>query len=234
MPGSIRLFVREALCAGAEIAVTPARAHYLRDVMRRGPGDAVHVFDGASGEWRARIATVARDRATLIVGECLREQEPEPELWLVFAALKRDATDWVVQKATELGVSALLPVTTAHTVAGRINLDRVEAIAVEAAEQCERLTVPAIHPLQRLDALLERWPDRVLHAALEREAAPAPAPGNGPAALLIGPEGGWSDVERRTLRSKAFIRPVSLGPRVLRAETAAVAGLALLQARDHG
>jgi 16S rRNA (uracil1498-N3)-methyltransferase len=230
-----RLFVASPLAEGLEILATPAHAHYLGSVMRRGPDDPVHLFNGTDGEFAARIATLRRDRANFVVGTQRRQQAPEPDLWLVFALLKRDATDLVAQKATELGAAALLPVITERTNAARISELRLTAIATEAAEQSERLTVPRIHPLRRLHDTLADWPaGRTLHAALERESAPLLAPARGPAALLVGPEGGFTPPELDALRRCPFVNPVSLGPRILRAETACLAGLALLQAPGCG
>ena len=227
-----RLYVPIPLAPGATIAATPAQAHYLGTVLRARPHDPVNLFNGSDGEWRARIASLQRDRLTLTVGDQHCPQMPEPDLWLAFALLKRDATDLVVQKATELGAAQLWPVLTARTNAARANLDRLTAIAVEAAEQCERLTVPRIHPPDRLPDLLGAWPqDRRLYAAIERAAgAPPLRPTNQPAALLVGPEGGFASDELEAMARHPFVTPVSLGPRVLRAETACVAGLALLQA----
>lgn len=233
MSGSIRLFVSALLAEGATVHATPGQAHYLGTVMRRGPDAPVRLFNGADGEWQARIAAIKRDRAVLTVETRLRAQTAEPGPWLVFALLKRDATDLVAQKATELGVSALLPVTTERTNAERVNAARMSAIATEAAEQSERLTVPRVAPVQRLSDLLAEWPaERRLFAALERSnAAPLRPDGSvGMAALLVGPEGGFSASELDGLRARPFVVPVSLGPRVLRAETASIAGLALLQA----
>ena len=144
MPTIPRLYVPADLTPGATIAGTTSQAHYLGTVLRCQPGDPVHLFNGRDGEWQAHIAALRRDRLCLTVETQRRPQQPEPDLWLVFALLKRDATDLVVQKATELGVSALLPVLTERTNAARINPDRLTAIATEAAEQCERLTVPLI------------------------------------------------------------------------------------------
>jgi 16S rRNA (uracil1498-N3)-methyltransferase len=153
------------------------------------------------------------------------------DLWLAFALLKRQATDLVVQKATELGVAAILPVITMHSVGERVNLARLAAIATEAAEQSERLSVPTIQPPQPLPALLAAWPgERRLVAAIERAEAPPPAVGAGPTALLVGPEGGFAPVELDVLAAHPFVEPATLGPRILRAETAAIVGLALLQA----
>jgi 16S rRNA (uracil1498-N3)-methyltransferase len=235
MSGSIRLFVSAPLAEGTTVHATQGQAHYLGTVMRRGPDAPVRLFNGADGEWQARIATIKRDRAVLTVETQLRAQAAEPGPWLVFALLKRDATDLVAQKATELGVSALLPVTTERTNAERVNAARMSAIATEAAEQSERLTVPRVAPVQRLPDLLARWPaERRLFAAIERSNAiplrPDPTPGV--AALLVGPEGGFSAAELDALRARPFVVPVSLGPRVLRAETASIAGLALLQVGD--
>ena len=233
---SPRLFIQVSLCAGATLAASPSQAHHLGTVLRRGPGDTVRLFNGADGEWAARIALLRRDRCELEVGARLRPQTPEPDLWLAFAPLKRDATDLLVEKTTELGVAALLPVLTARTVAARVNLDRLAAIATAAAEQCERLTVPLIAAPVPLPALLADWPaERALVAALERQGAPGVAPLAGPAGLLpagllIGPEGGFTGAELDLLRRHAFVGPASLGARILRAETAAIVGLALLQA----
>lgn len=233
MPGSIRLYVDAPLAPAAAIAATPAQAHYLGTVMRRGEGAAVRLFNGADGEWRARLTALRRGEATF-VAECrVREQAAEPDLWLVFALLKRDATDLVVQKATELGVAAILPVITERVRGERVNEARLAAIAMEAAEQSERLTVPVIHPPRRLRDVLADWPAaRPLHVAAERAGAPHLRPAHGPAALLVGPEGGFAPRELDALRAAPFAVPVSLGPRILRAETASIAGLALLQASD--
>ncbi len=226
----IRLYVAAPLSAGAEIAALPAQAHYLATVMRRTTGDAVVLFNGADGEWSGRVILAARGKAALLAETRLRAQAPEPDLWLLFALLKRDTTDLVVQKATELGVSVIVPLLTERTNAGRINADRLRAIAVEAAEQSERLTVPTIQPLCPLDQALADWSgERPLYVALERDQTAPPPRAAGPAALLVGPEGGFGPRDRTMLQRHKFVRPISLGPRILRAETAAIAGLALLQ-----
>jgi len=230
-----RLYVPAALGEGVTIAATAAQAHYLGTVLRRAPGDPVHLFNGSDGEWQARVATLRRDQASFTVASQRRPQAPEPDLWLVFAALKRDATDLVVQKATELGAAALYPVFTARTNTGRLNEARLAAIAIEAAEQCERLTIPALHPPRPLPDLLATWPpDRPLFAAIERHQAPLLRPATGPAALLVGPEGGFTPAELEALHRHPFVTTASLGPRILRADTACVAGLALLQAPGCG
>ncbi len=231
MSGSIRLHVAAPLTEGVELEATPGQAHYLAAVMRRAPGGTVRVFNGADGEWEARIIALHRGRARLRVERRLRAQRAEPDLWLAFAVLKRDATDLTVQKATELGAAVLQPVLTARTGAARVNTERLAAIATEAAEQCERLTVPRIAAPRPLREVLATWPSgRPLFAAVEREAAPKLRPWPGPAGLLVGPEGGFAPAELDELRHHPLVKPVSLGPRILRAETAAIVGLALLQA----
>ena len=235
MSGSIRLFVSDALFAGATITPSAAQAHYLGSVMRRGVGDTLRLFNGSDGEFSARIASLRRDKAVLAVESLLRPQASETDLWLAFALLKRDATDLLVQKATELGVAALLPVCTERTQATRVNLARLGAIAIEAAEQSERLSVPALHAPVALPALLAGWPgERRLFVALERADSAPLRPASGPAAILIGPEGGFSPNDRVAMTFSQKCLPVSLGPRILRAETAAIVALALLQARSCG
>lgn len=229
-----RLFLDDALTEGAEIPGTPAQAHHLGTVLRRGPGDAVAVFNARDGEFAARIATLRKDRCAFALGERLRPPAPEPDLRLVVAALKRDALDWVVEKATELGVAAIHPVTTRRTVVDRVNLDRLSAIARGAAEQCERLSVPVVHPAVPLHAALDAWDGAPLLVAAERRGAlPIRHVAGGmrlPCGWLVGPEGGfeWGELDDATRRP--FVTAVALGPRILRAETAAVAGLAVLQA----
>jgi 16S rRNA (uracil1498-N3)-methyltransferase len=224
-----RLFVSGPLAAGAEIPATSGQAHYLLHVMRRSPGDIIRVFDGAAGEWSARLAVPRKGAAILAVETRIRPQSAEPDLWLAFAPLKRDTTDLTVQKAAELGVSAIIPVLTERTNTTRLNLERLNTVAIEAAEQSERLSVPAIGAPVRLADLLASWPaSRRLAVAVERS-APGPFPAQA-GALLVGPEGGFAPHELDVMHRSPFICPVSLGPRVLRAETAAIVGLALLQA----
>lgn len=230
-----RLYVDAPLAAGAELPLAAAQAHYLGTVLRRAPGSALRLFNGRDGEWAARLASLKRDRAQVVVDAALRPQQEDADLWLAFALLKRDATDLVVQKATELGAAALLPVITARTNAHRVNEDRLRAIAIEAAEQCERLTIPEIAAPQALAALLDGWPaDRPLFAAVERSPEAAGLYPRARAGLLVGPEGGFAPVELDALRSHPIVRTVQIGPRVLRAETACIAGLALLQAPGCG
>jgi 16S rRNA (uracil1498-N3)-methyltransferase len=217
-----RSFLDAALSEGAEIPGTPAQAHHLGTVLRRGPGDAVAVFNPRDGEFAATIASLRKDRCAFALGQRLRAAASEPDLRLVVAVLKRDALDWVVEKATELGVAAIHPVTTRRTVADRLNPTRLSAIARGAAEQCERLSVPAIHPARPLHAALDAWDGAPLLVAAERRGA-----------LPIGHATDGLRFEAGELddaTGRAFVTAVALGPRILRAETAAVAGLAVLQA----
>ncbi len=231
MTGSIRLFTTQALASDLNIQATPEQAHYLANVMRRGVGDIVVLFNGVDGEFNAEITAIKRDRAVFALRDKLRPQLALPSMTLIFAPLKRDTTTFVIEKATELGVTHIRPVFTDRTQAGRVNLDRFHATAREAAEQCERLCVPLIDEPVRLFDLLGAWPhDRLLFAAIERADAKRPEFRPNPAALLVGPEGGFTQTELDAMRRLSFVKPISLGPLILRAETAVIAGLALVQA----
>ena len=223
-----RLFVRTALGEGATVELDGPHANYLGNVLRLRGGGEVLLFDGASGEWLARIAEVGKKRMSLSVERRTRPVEAVPDLWLAFAPVKRAQVDWLVEKATELGVARLLPVITRRTVVERIKGERLASIAVEAAEQCGRTLVPEIAEPVGLDALLSaRDPGRTLYFADEtggESLGTAFAPG--PALILTGPEGGFTPEERAAIRAAPGVRPVSLGPRILRAETAALAGVA--------
>lgn len=219
-----RLFVDEPLSQGASLVVD---GNYLCAVLRLGAGDKVRLFDDRTGEWLAEIAEAGKKRVTLLVGARLRGREAVPDLWLLFAPVKRGRIDWLVEKATELGVARLVPATTRRTIVERLNLGRLRAHAIEAAEQCERTALPDLAAPQKLGAVLEAWPeDRALYFADEAGGEPfRPAPG--PAAILIGPEGGFTEEERAAIRALPQARPVSLGPRILRADTAALAAISL-------
>jgi 16S rRNA (uracil1498-N3)-methyltransferase len=226
----LRLFVEPPLAPGIAVEATAGQAHYLGTVMRRAMGETVRLFNGHDGEWSAHIETLNRGKATFRLEALVRAQADDTDVWLAFALLKRDTTDLLVQKATELGVAALLPVITERTNAVRVNMDRLRSIAVEAAEQSERLTVPTLHEPRKLAEVLASWPaERTLWAALERADAPPIRSADGPSGLLIGPEGGFGPLDHAALDHLPFIKPISLGPRILRAETAAIVGLALLQ-----
>lgn len=228
---SIRLYVPDLPAPGMAFALPDAQAHYLANVMRLSEGDTLRVFNALAGEWRADITKISRKAAMLTAQTQARPPAPEPDAWLCFALLKRQKTDMVVEKATELGVSVIQPVITARTNADHVNLDRLHAIAIEAAEQCERLHVPQIRPPQKLPSLLGNWPDRPLYIADERRTSALLGPAAGACALMIGPEGGFTERELEDIaRQVPTSRPVSLGSRILRAETAAIAGLALLLA----
>ena len=233
--GTIRLFVESDLVPGAEISATSLQAHYLGAVMRRGVGDPVILFNGRDGEYLARITLIKRDQARFLADRQTRPQIPLPEMTLVFAPIKRDATDLVVQKATELGVTAIYPILTARSNTQRVNLERFRAISVEAAEQCERTDLPTLHSPVPLFQFLAGWPvDKPLAACLERSDAPHLATIPPATGLIVGPEGGFTSSELDVMRRHPFVMPVSLGSLILRAETAAIAGLALLQANTAG
>ena len=227
-----RLFVTVPVGEGARVELDPAQANYLGNVLRMKEGAELLVFDGASGEWLARIAEVGRKRMTLVVERRTREPETIPDVWLAFAPVKRARIDWLVEKATELGVARLVAVTTQRTVVERLNLDRLKAHIVEAAEQCGRTLLPEIaEPLSLNQFLARRDASRPLYFADEGGGEPATSAFKaGAAAILIGPEGGFTDDERAAIRSALNAHPISLGPRILRAETAALAALAAFMA----
>jgi 16S rRNA (uracil1498-N3)-methyltransferase len=227
-----RLFVRTPLSDDVMVGLDAAQANYLCNVLRLGEGAELLLFDGGSGEWLARISEAGRKRMTLAVQRRTREPEIMPDAWLAFAPVKRAQTDWLVEKATELGAARLVPVMTRRTVAERVKLERLEAIAIEAAEQCGRTRLPDIAEPETLkDLLNQRDAARTLYFADEVGGAPvAEAFKPGPALILIGPEGGFTDEERALIRVAPNAVPVSLGPRILRAETAALAALAAYMA----
>ncbi len=222
------MFVRQPLSDGAQVELDAGQANYLGNVLRLKTGAELLLFDGHSGEWLGRIAEAGKKRMTLSVECKTRDPECIPDVWLAFAPVKRTQTDWLVEKATELGASRLIPVMTRRTVAERIRLERLEAIAIEAAEQCGRTLLPDIAEPVPLDRFLaDRNAGRTLYFADEAGGEPAAtAFKSGPALILIGPEGGFSEEERAIIRAAANALPISLGPRILRAETAALAALA--------
>ncbi|MEQ1780717.1 MAG: 16S rRNA (uracil(1498)-N(3))-methyltransferase [Hyphomonadaceae bacterium] len=247
MSATPRLYVAPDLIEGGAVLLDGDQAHYLTRVMRLGAGDPVRVFNGRHGEWEASLSASTKSTATLQLGPRVRAQASVPDIWLLFAPLKKARTDFVVEKAVELGAAEIRPVLTERTDAETVRVDRLQRLAIEAAEQTERLDVPPIRDAAKLVPVLNSWDAaRVLLFADEAgDDAERPWGGeagrarpadevlrslpDGPAAILIGPEGGFSGAERAHLRKQAFVRPVSLGPRILRAETAALAMLALWQ-----
>lgn len=242
--GKIRLFVRETLAPGARLTLPPEQSHYAARVMRARAGDPVVLFNGSDGEWRAVIDETDKRSVRLHVESRLRDQDAVPDLTLLFAPVKRARLDFLVQKATELGVRALRPVLTRRTIVERVNLERMRANVIEAAEQCGRLTVPEVLEPVKLLRLLNEWPSgrrllfcdealpesepartaREALGALDREAR------NAPWSVLIGPEGGFAPEERELLHALPGALAVGLGPRIMRADTAAIAALTLWQA----
>ncbi|WP_170365504.1 16S rRNA (uracil(1498)-N(3))-methyltransferase [Ruegeria arenilitoris] len=234
MSAKIRLYVDHPLGAGQSVPLTREQAHYLFGVMRLAVGGQVALFNGRDGEWLAEVAEWGKRGGVLSCLEQTRPLQLPPDLWLLFAPIKKARTDFIVEKAAEMGAAKIIPVQTAFTNSERIRQDRLQAHAVEAAEQCGGTFVPEVCDLQRLDKLLDNWPDdRQLMFCDEAEAGSAlrlAAQDKGlPWAILIGPEGGFSDTERQRLKDLLFTHVVSLGPRILRADTAAVAAMTLWQ-----
>ncbi|MDG5749740.1 16S rRNA (uracil(1498)-N(3))-methyltransferase [Qipengyuania sp. XHP0211] len=229
-----RLFVEDELGTGRTIAVEGNQANYLARVMRVTEGDAVILCDDLTGEWATRVVQVDKRRVELEVEQHLRPREPVPDFWLCPALLKKDRFDLVLEKATELGVARIAPVVTRRCVADKLNPERADTIVTEAAEQCARTALPEIAPVAKLEALLRNWPqDRHLFFADEEGGEPAADAfcyAEGPAALLVGPEGGFDDAERAAIRAHPASVAISLGPRILRGETAAISGTAVWMA----
>ena len=229
-----RLFVDESLSEGADVRVEGNQAHYLGKVMRIAQGDTVILCDNETGEWAAEVVDAGKRHVLLKPQQHLRPREEVPDFWLCAALLKKDRFDMVLEKATELGVDRIQPVVTSRCVADKLNPERANTIVTEAAEQCARTALPDVGEPQKLDALLRDWPkERILFFADEEggeAAADAFCYADGPAALLTGPEGGFTDQERAAIRAHPAARAISLGPRILRGETAALAGIAVWMA----
>jgi 16S rRNA (uracil1498-N3)-methyltransferase len=228
-----RLFVPHPLAEGAAVSIEGGQAHYLAKVMRVGEGDAVVLCDDVTGEWLSRVAAAGKREVVLVPEALMRPREQVPDFTLCAALLKKPNFDLVLEKATELGVRRIQPVITRRCVADSLNAERAQAIVTEAAEQCARTALPQIAAPMKLDTLLRDWPaERRLFFADETggDAAATAFAEAGSAALLIGPEGGFDDTERTAIRALPQARPVSLGPRILRGETAAIAASALWMA----
>lgn len=249
MPVSPRLYVADDLPGDGRITLAHVQSHYLVHVLRRAAGDEVRLFNGRDGEWRGVIARLGKKSVDLVLADCLRPQTAGPDLALLFAPVKKARTDFIVEKATELGVRILAPVITARTNAETVRIERLAALAIEAAEQTERLDVPSIAAPLKLEHALSTWPRERLvvfadEAGDDQSAAWGGTAGRAPAlasvladiapttplAFLVGPEGGFTPDERASLRALPFVRPAGLGPRILRADTAAAAGLAVIGA----
>ena len=235
MSAKIRLYVEHPLGAGQSLPLDRDQAHYLFGVMRLSAGSQVLLFNGTDGEWLADV-TEAKKRAGVLT--CVEQTKPlqmPPDLWLLFAPIKKARTDFIVEKAAEMGAARILPVQTEFTNSERIRQDRLQAHAIEAAEQCGGTSVPEVAELQKLDRLLDHWPDgRQLMFCDEAEVGnalelAAADKSDAPWAILIGPEGGFSEAERKRLHALPYSHVVSLGPRILRADTAAVAAMTLWQ-----
>ena len=235
-----RLFVPGPLSPGEVITLAGQQVHYISNLIRLQAGEALALFNGRDGEWRAAVVAYSKKEVTLKVSQCTRKQTPEPDLWLAFAPIRRPGIDYMAQKATELGVSKLIPVKTMRTVVTRIKAEHLAANAREAAEQCERLTIPDVVDMAKLETVLGNWPGerRLLFCdeekgdplVVEALLAVSQKPAKSPWGILIGPEGGFTSKERELIRSYSYCIPASLGPRVLRADTAALAALSLWQA----
>lgn len=229
----LRLYVPDALTESAQITLNKNQHHYLARVMRRTISDKLTLFNGKDGEWQARIISQDKETVTRVESQ-LRKQEHKPDIWLLFAPVKNAKPEWIVDKATELGASKIIPTLTRHTIVRKIHDARLQAHAIEAAEQTERMTVPEITTLSPLPKLLEQWPeDRPLlfcdesgngepiGKALQKQSTPL--------AIIIGPEGGFAEEEHQLLQNHKQTQPVTLGPRILKADTAAISALALVQ-----
>ncbi|MET0575508.1 MAG: 16S rRNA (uracil(1498)-N(3))-methyltransferase [Mesorhizobium sp.] len=231
-----RLFVPHEIAQGLEIEADVQQSHYLANVLRLGERAQLLLFNGRDGEWLAQVATVAKKRVTLAPVTQTRIQPEHPDLVYCFAPLKQGRLDYLVQKAVEMGAGLLQPVITQHTQMSTVGIDRLRANVIEAAEQCGILAIPRVAEVVKLDRVLWEWePGRQLIFCDESAETNNPAPilktiSSRKLGLLIGPEGGFSEDERRQLRALPFVTPIPLGPRILRADTAAVAALAVIQA----
>jgi len=225
-----RLYIGDDLSSERPVNLSKDQSHYLIRVMRRHSGDMVTLFNGRDGEWQARIVDASKSSCVLEISQQLREQTPEPDIWLAFAPIKKSRLDFMIEKATELGAARLLPVITHHTEVGRINRDRLQATVMEASEQCERLSVPEVIEAEDFHSFIANWPEGrrlfYLDETGNGELLSKVLKGDQPGGFLVGPEGGFSPSELDVLRELPFSFGISLGPRILRTETAALSALA--------
>lgn len=233
--GRIRLYVKQKPIVGRKIVLDAGQSHYLGSVMKVVPGDEVGCFDGQSGEYGCEVAEIGKKNCVLNVISHDRLFEPVPDIWLLFSPVKKDNTDFIIQKATELGVRRLIPVITRRTISARVNTERFALNTIEAAEQCRRTDVPEISGAVKLENVLKTWDScRPLYFMDEtqnsRPVAEVFASAPAPCAILVGPEGGFDKAELECLRQLPYARGVSLGRRILRAETAVAAALSCWQA----
>jgi len=232
-----RLYIKQAFISGADIFLDEKQTHYLANVLRQQAGNSLVVFNGEDGEWIAKIAFLNKKRVTLILQKQLRSQKNAPDLWLLAAPLRSGKTETVIEQATELGISRFIPVSTQFTVASRINQERLVSVAIEASEQCERMDIPCIESMTSFQDLIARWnPDRTIIYGDESGAGKQPDElfphlTNGKYAMLIGPEGGFSSSELELLRKAKYALGMCMGPRIMRAPTAAIAAITLIQSR---
>lgn len=229
-----RLFVEQPLAVGVTLNISGNSAHYLTSVMRLKEGAPVKLFDDISGEYLATVTNISKRDLNLTVEAKLRDRETTPDLWIAQALIKKDRFDWIAEKACEMGVTRFVPMLTARCIVDKVKDDRLRAHMIEAAEQCERTALPQIAPLTKLEALLKEWPtERALYFCDERGGEPfLETIKAGPGAVLIGPEGGFTDSENAAIRAHPNACPVSLGPRILRADTAAVAAISVWMAKN--
>jgi 16S rRNA (uracil1498-N3)-methyltransferase len=229
-----RLFVSDTLSEVESVTIAGPQAHYLLNVMRLREGGCLKLCDNQTGEWLGRIESAGKRDCVVSIEAKLRERENVPDLWLLAAPIKKARIDWLVEKATELGLARYQPVITQRTIVERMNLGRLRTHMVEAAEQCGRTALPELAEAEKLATSIKKWPqDRTLYFADEHGGEPLPkalSHNEGPTALLIGPEGGFTADERDMIRGMAKAKPVSLGPRILRAETAAIAAITIFMA----
>lgn len=229
-----RLFVDAGLAEGQTVACTPPQTNYLRNVLRLKPADTILIFNGRDGEWRAEVSEAGKRATALLVCERVRPQEGGPDIDYLFAPLKRARLDYMVEKATEMGVARLRPVLTRRTTPERVKIERMRAHAIEAAEQCGILRLPEVHIPEKLERVIAGWESsRALVFCDEGSDIADPLATlaelrPGPVAVIVGPEGGFDPTERELLSAQPFVTRISLGPRILRADTAAIAALALV------